>query len=208
MTAPLSGRRAQAARNDELILEAARAVFVADPGAPIAAVAQRAEVGISALYRRYASKEVLLQRLARDGLQRYVAETEAALADAGDPWEAFAGFMRRSLDAGASSLTLRLAGTSTPTDELNRLGRRAHELTQELLDRTKAAGGLRAEIEVGDLSLIFEQLQALHVGAPERADRLRHRYLALMLDSLRSPAAVPLPGPAPTWQEISRRWEP
>ena len=141
MTAPLSGRRAQAARNDELILEAARAVFVADPGAPIAAVAQRAEVGNSALYRRYASKEALLQRLARDGLQRYVAETEAALADAGDPWEAFADFMRRSLDAGASSLTLRLAGTSTPTDELNRLGRRAHELTQELLDRTRPPAG-------------------------------------------------------------------
>ena len=208
MTAPLSGRRAQAARNDDLILEAARAVFVADPGAPIAAVAQRAEVGIGALYRRYSSKEALLQRLALDGLQGYVAEVEAALADDGDPWEAFAGFMRRSLDAGASSLTRRLAGAFTPTDELNQLGRRAYELTQELLDRTKKTGGLRAEIEVGDVSLIFEQLQAQHVGLPERAAQLRRRYLALLLDALHAPPAAPLPGPAPTWQEISRRWEP
>ena len=68
----MSGRRAQAARNDERILEAAREVFVADPGAPIAAVAERAGVGIGALYRRYASKEELLRELGAEGLTRYI----------------------------------------------------------------------------------------------------------------------------------------
>src|SRR5919107_4104663 len=90
---PLSGRRAEAARNDQRILDAAREVFVADPDAPIAAVAKRAGVGIGALYRRYASKEELLRRLCAEGLQRYIAEAEAALADQGDPWAAFADFM-------------------------------------------------------------------------------------------------------------------
>src|SRR3954447_25325194 len=71
---PLSGRRAQAARNDERILEAAREVFLADPGAPISAVAERAGVGIGALYRRHASKDELLQRLAADGMERYLVE--------------------------------------------------------------------------------------------------------------------------------------
>ena len=71
MTRALSGRQAQAARNDEVILAAARAVFVADPSAPISAVAERAGVGISALYRRYASKEELLRKLCSDGLARY-----------------------------------------------------------------------------------------------------------------------------------------
>ena len=70
---PMSGRRAEAARNDRRILDAARAVFVADPGAPIAAVAEHAGVGISALYRRYASKEELLRRLCGDGLKVYLA---------------------------------------------------------------------------------------------------------------------------------------
>src|SRR3954453_20627175 len=97
---PLSGRRAQAARNDQRILDAARAVFIADPGAPIAAVAERAGVGISALYRRYPSKDELLQRLSLDTLLRYIAEAETALADEGDPWAAFATFMSRALDAG------------------------------------------------------------------------------------------------------------
>src|SRR5579871_6881105 len=90
---PLPGRRQQAARNDALILEAARDVFLRDPGAPISAVAKRAGVGISALYGRYASKDELLRKLCHDGLQRYVEETEAALADDRPPWEVFADWM-------------------------------------------------------------------------------------------------------------------
>jgi AcrR family transcriptional regulator len=203
---PLSGRRAQAARNDQRILEAARAVFTADPEAPIAAVAARAGVGIAALYRRYRSKEELLQRLALDGLRRYVAETEAALADDGDPWEAFASFLRRSLDSGAGSLTVRLAGAFTPTEELQRAGRDAHAATQRLLDRAKAAGALHPDITVGDISLLLEQLQAVQVADPDRTGQLRHRYLALLLDSLHRPA-TPLPGPPPSWEEISRRYD-
>jgi AcrR family transcriptional regulator len=77
----LSGRRGQAARNDGAILEAARDVFLADPKAPIAAVAERAGVGISALYRRYANKEDLLRRLCADGLRRFITEAQTALAD-------------------------------------------------------------------------------------------------------------------------------
>ena len=205
-TTPLNGRRAQAARNNQLILDAARAVFTADPGAPIAAVAERAGVGISALYRRYRSKDELLQRLSLDGMRRYIAEAEAALADKGDAWNAFTGFMRRCLDAGTGSLTLRFAGSFTATEELNRAGRTGHEVTQQLLDRTKAAGGLRTDIEVGDISLIFEQLQAIQVGDQRRARELRHRYLTLLLDGLHIVSGAPLPGPPPRWEEISGRY--
>src|SRR6187200_1800130 len=108
--AQLSGRRSQARRNDARILEAAREVFLEDAEAPMSAVAARAGVGISALYRRYASKEDLLRQLARDGLERYVVEAEAAVADDGDAWEAFAGFMRRILDAEVHAITINLAG--------------------------------------------------------------------------------------------------
>src|ERR671914_539668 len=148
--ASMSGRRAQAARNDELIMNAAREVFVADPSAPIAAVAEHAGVGMSALYRRYRSKDELLQRLCGDGLRRYIAAAEAALADEGDPWAAFAGFMRRVVDADTHSLTLRLAGTFTPTDDLYRDSRKAQELNVRLFERTRAAGAIRPDIEVVD----------------------------------------------------------
>jgi AcrR family transcriptional regulator len=205
--APLSGRRAEAARNDQRILEAAREVLTADPGAPIATVADRAGVGIAALYRRYRNKDDLLRRLASDGLGRYIAEAEAALADDGDSWDAFARFLHRSLDAGAGSLTVRLAGRFTATEELQRQGRTAFTVTSRLLDRTRAAGALRPDIEVGDISLLLEQLQAVRVGDPRRSSQLRHRYLTLLLDGLRPPAATPLPGPPPTPQELRRRYD-
>jgi AcrR family transcriptional regulator len=204
--APLSGRRAQAAVNDGVILDAARTVFTADPSAPISAVARHAGVGISALYRRYPGKEDLLRTLAGDGLQRFIDELETALADERDPWTAFAEFMRRAVDADTSSLTRSLAGTFTPTPELWANGQRSAELLSELFERTRAAGALRPGLEVHDLSLVFEQLAAVRVGDEARTHELRHRYLALILDAMHESGGEPLPGPAPTWAEISQRW--
>jgi AcrR family transcriptional regulator len=204
---PLSGRRAEAARNDRRILEAARVVFVADPGAPIAAVAARAGVGISALYRRYGSKEELLRRLCAEGQRQYIAEAEDALAEEVAPWAAFTTFMRRIVDADTHSLVLRLAGTFAPTDEMYRNGQRAEELSVRVLERTKAAGALRSDVEAVDIALLFEQLAAVRVADEERTRQLRHRYLALVLDSLHAPLGSQLPGPPPSWEEIGRRWE-
>lgn len=202
------GRRAEAARNDERILESARAVFVADPAAPISAVAAHAGVGVGALYRRYPSKEELLRRLAADGLRRFIGAAEAALADTGGAWEAFAGFMRACVDAETNSLTQRLAGTFTPTEALYREAGRAQGLLTALVERTKAAGELRADLEVTDVSLVLEQVAAVRIGDRRRTNELRHRYLTLALGALRTPAAQPLPGSAPGWEELSARWNP
>ncbi|GAT68314.1 tetR family transcriptional regulator [Planomonospora sphaerica] len=203
---PMSGRKAQAARNDQVILQAAREVFVADPGAPISAVAERAGVGISALYRRYAGKEILLRKLCSDGLKLYIAEAEAALADDGDPWTVFARFMRRIVEADTHSLTLSLAGTFTPDENLHRESAHAERLALEVFERARDAGILRPGLEVADLSMIFEQLASVRLGDEERTAQMRHRYLALLLDSLRLTSAGPLPGPPPTAEEIGRRW--
>jgi len=203
---PLSGRRAEAARNDRVILDAARDVFVEDPKAPISAVAGRAGVGIGALYRRYGSKEDLLRRLAADGLAVYIAAVEDALADEGDPWEVFAGFMRRIVDADTHSLTLRLAGTFIPTEELYRDSARAQELNERLFARTRDAGAIRPDVEVDDIALLFEQLAAIRMGDEARTRQLRRRYLELQLDALRDSSGSRLPGPPPSWEEIQHRW--
>ena len=139
----MSGRRAEAARNDQRILDAALEVFVADPKAPISAVAERAGVGISALYRRYPSKEELLRKLCADGLERYTAAAEVALADPGDPRSVFAEFMRRIVDAEPHLLTIRVAGTFEPSEDLARKAEHGQRLTVELFNgsRTPAQSG-------------------------------------------------------------------
>jgi AcrR family transcriptional regulator len=206
-TPPLSGRRAQAARNDKRILQAAREVFVANPEAPIANVAKRAGVGISALYRRYPSKEDLLRKLCADGLQRYIEAVQAAVDDDGDPWEAFARFMRRAVEADSNSLTLRLAGTFTPTPELFAMAEHAQQLNRRLFARTKEAGAIRPDADVNDVGSILEQVASLRLGDAERTNAIRQRYLAIALDGLRTPEPSELPAPPPTWREVTARWQ-
>jgi AcrR family transcriptional regulator len=207
---PLSGRRAEAARNNTRILESARAVFVANPSAPISAVAEHAGVGISALYRRYPSKEDLLRTLCANGLRSYLDAVEKALDDQGDPWDAFVRFMERVVEADTHALTQNLAGLFTPTEELGRDSERAQQLNVRLVARVKEAGVLRDDIDVNDLSFIFEQLSSVKLDDPSRTRQLRKRYLALFLQALHTGGggSSPLPGPPPTWQELGERWVP
>jgi AcrR family transcriptional regulator len=203
---PLSGRRAEAARNDEKILAAAREVFITDPTAPITAVAKRAGVGISALYSRYGSKDELLRTLCHDGLAVFVAETEAALADERPAWEAFSDYMARLVDADTSSMTLALAGTFTPTEDMFALAEHANTLLVTFFERVRHV--VRNDVEVHDLSLVFELVAAIRLGDAARTRQLRRRYLAVILDGLRGGAGgdAPLPAPAPSWTELGARW--
>ncbi|MGK8468842.1 TetR/AcrR family transcriptional regulator [Nocardia cyriacigeorgica] len=201
----LPGRKAQAARNDGIILDAARAVFLADAAAPISAVAERAGVGISALYRRYPSKDVLLRTLCYDGLRRYNAEAEAALADS-DPWRGLVGFLERVVDADVHSLTVRLAGTFTPDDSIVPDVQRSGELTSELVRRAHATGRLRPEVTDLDLGMVLDACAAVSTPDPERTAQLRRRVLALLVDGMAT--AGELPGPAPQPGEFAWRWQP
>lgn len=200
----LPGRKAQAARNDGIILDAARAVFLADPGAPIAAVAERAGVGISALYRRYPSKEALLRTLCYDGLRRYNAEAEAALQSP-DDWQVLVDFLHRVVEADVHSLTVRLAGTFTPDVEIVPDVQRSAELNEEILRRARSSGRLRPDVVTSDLGLILEACAAIVVPDPRRTAELRRRVLALLIDGLAVEGE--LPGPPPASDEFVSRWQ-
>ncbi|GIF19996.1 AcrR family transcriptional regulator [Actinoplanes tereljensis] len=196
-----AGRTRQAARNNEVILAAAREVFLADKRAPISAVAERAGVGISALYRRYASKEDMLRTLCHDGLQRFIAEAEQAMAIPGD-WAAFEQFVRGVVDADVHSLTVHLAGTFPPDEQLTADATRANILAEALFDRARQ--DMRPGAVPADLTMLLEMCAAARVPDPERTRELRGRYLTMLLDGLRRGGE--LPGPAPTVEELNWRW--
>ncbi|WP_327149776.1 TetR/AcrR family transcriptional regulator [Nocardia sp. NBC_01329] len=201
---PLSGRRAQAARNDSLVLEAAREVFLAEPKAPISAVAERAGVGISALYRRYPSKEALLRTLCHEGLRRYNAEADAALAEP-DGWQALVGFLERIVDADVHSLTVHLAGTFTPDPEMGPDVEHADTVTAELVRRAGETGRLREGVTPQDIGLMLEACAAIAVPRKERTTQLRRRVLAVLVDGLTTDGD--LPGPPPRPGEFAWRWK-
>lgn len=202
----LPGRRGQAARNNVVILDAARHVFLGDPKAPISQVAERAGVGISALYRRYPSKEILLRHICHDGLLMYIGEAEIATEEP-DGWAALTGFLGRVVELDVHSLTVHLAGTFTPTPEMARDARRAGELTKTLVERARETGRLRPDAVVEDIGMILECCAAIRVDDEERTAELRHRYLALLIEGL-AVHGPELPGPPPRPGEMNGRWRP
>src|SRR3954451_19560543 len=86
--------RADAARNREAIVEAARAVF-ADQGldAPLDEIAKRAGTGNATLYRRFPTRSDLVSAVFADQMAAHVEAVDAALGD-DDPWNGFAGYIR------------------------------------------------------------------------------------------------------------------
>jgi AcrR family transcriptional regulator len=196
-----SGRARQAARNDETILRAAREVFLEDHRAPVSAVAERAGVGISALYRRYAGKEDLLRTLCHDGLRRFIAEAEQAQRQP-DDWTAFETFIRGVVHADVHSLTVHLAGTFAPSEEMNADAIRANQLAMALFERARPL--LRPGAVPADMTMLLEMCAAVRVPDPDRTSELRVRYVDVLLDGMR--AGDELPGPAPTVEELSWRW--
>jgi hypothetical protein len=54
--------------------------------------------------------------------------------------------------------------------------------------------------------MVFEQLASIRLGDEARTRQLRHRYLALLLEAMHGPSGSRLPGPPPTWRELTARW--
>ena len=84
------------------------------------------------------------------------------------------------------------------------LANRSSELMAELFGLIRHV--LRPDLELHDVSLVFELVAAIKFADPERTTELRHRYLALILDGMRAVDRGELPGPPPAWTELSERW--
>ncbi|TGO04985.1 TetR/AcrR family transcriptional regulator [Serinibacter arcticus] len=190
------GRHREAAENDIRILEAARAVFTDDPDAPISAVGARAGVGKSALYRRYASKEVLLQAVGEEVTETYVSRIERSHLDLDDgvaPRIVLAGFLADAASTGTHTMALAISGRFDPSPRDRRRSAEGWEAGERLVSRLQDAGALRAEVDWLDLNKLLETIGGLRAPDGERAHQLRRRYAALITAGL-APASEPLPG--------------
>jgi AcrR family transcriptional regulator len=98
---PQTARRADAERNREKILAAARSAF-ADPQAEIsmAEISRRAGVGMATVYRNFPGRRELLEALYTDEVNAVCRAAEAA--EGGTPGAALAAWLRRFFAFGAS----------------------------------------------------------------------------------------------------------
>lgn len=202
----MRGRQAEAARNDRLVLDAARQVFATQGfDAPVSAVAKRAGVGMGSLYRRYGSKSELLQRLCLLAMEQAIEAAEAAVA-AEDAWDGLAGYVRACVAFGAGALAP-LAGTIETTPAMWRASRRGRELLEAVVARARRERGLRPDVTTLDVAWLVELFSRRPAGGEGAAeDAVQARLLAIALDGLRTPRPEPLPGAPPSPSHYEGRW--
>jgi AcrR family transcriptional regulator len=172
--------RADAARNREKVLRAAREAF-AESGysVPLDEIAARAGVGPGTVYRHFPAKEALFEAVVTARVTDLVRDARAR-AGAADPGEAFFGFLGRLAGEAAAKRDLpdaiSIAG-SLREDIFAALG--------ELLDRAQRAGAVRAGVRTGDLIALLKGMFASLADGSDQARR--DLVFAVLADGLRPP---------------------
>jgi AcrR family transcriptional regulator len=175
--------RADARRNRERILKAARAVF-AEQGlhSQIDDVAKRAKVGVGTVYRHFPTKEALLDALVRERFEEIAGYAREAL-EREDAWEGFCELIWRAAERNAADLAfceaVAFTDQSAVVAEVGLL-----ESTNELIRRAKAQGRMRPDASENDVPMMMCGASSVMRLSPT-PDAWR-RYLTLMLDGLRA----------------------
>ena len=177
--------RSDARRNRERILTGARAVF-AESGseAQMDDVARRAGVGVGTVYRRFASKDALIDELLRLALTELLADVHHALArtDGFGLLELLHAF-GRSFAEHAQYANLLLQRQPDAATE-----REIRTAIIELTARAIAAGTVSADITIADVTALASGLRGLIHAGGEVSSSTWQRFLDLHLAGMGTPA--------------------
>jgi AcrR family transcriptional regulator len=182
-TLPAPPKRADARRNYEKVLTAARAAFAeGGESTSLEEIARRAGVGIGTLYRHFPNRQSLLEAL-------YVGEVEemcrsAADLQDGDPWEALNAWVDRFIAyiGTKRALAAELLNYLDQDAPLFQACRRSlFEAGEPLLKRAQDAGVVRADVTIAELVQMMVGISKIPSADPEQNGRI----LRIALDGLR-----------------------
>lgn len=176
-------KRADARRNYEKVLAAARAAF-AEGGESTALeeIARRAGVGIGTLYRHFPNRQALLEAV-------YVNEVEAVCRsaeklDGGDPWEALNAWFERLMGYLATKQALvhellNYLETGAPLFQVCRTS--LYDAGGPLLERAQEAGVVRDDVEFPEVMQMVMGISKIPASDPSQVAHI----LRIALDGLR-----------------------
>jgi AcrR family transcriptional regulator len=175
-----SPRRADARRNRDRLIAAARELFATEgTGVPLAAVAKAAGVGTGTAYRHFPTQEALVQAAYETEIAA-LREAATQLLETQPPADALDAWLHRAIDYLATerglSEALRDAAVGAHTDSRAAI---VAALT-ELLDAAQQAGTIRADVDALDVAAALGGIYLL--ADPARA----HRLLSVTIDGLKT----------------------
>jgi AcrR family transcriptional regulator len=192
--------RADAARNREQLLKAARAAFTEHgPDVPLIDVARRAGVGTATLYRRFPTREALLAAVVEEHTAECARRAAAALAHP-EPWTAFCELVEYLARTQVEDrlFTLTVLGQSAATAPVESSRRAVERDLAILATRAQEAGELREDFDPTDITMLLLGVAGITDAMPG-AERgaVAGRLTAYVLESFRArPERGPLPAPA------------
>jgi AcrR family transcriptional regulator len=181
-------RRADAARNRDRILDAARTAF-AEPDADVsmAEISRRAGVGMATLYRNFAGRRELLEALYTDEVDALCAA--AGQPGGGTPGAALDAWLRRFFayfrsKRHVASALLEHTDGGDPVFDGNRA--RVFAAGGPLLNAAQAAGEVRGDLALDQVLQLVSAVAKIQ-GDAEHVEPI----LRTVLDGLRPPAGAP-----------------
>ncbi|KPI07529.1 regulatory protein TetR [Actinobacteria bacterium OK074] len=191
---PGTGLRADAERNRDRILAAARRLYATEGlGVSMASVAREAGVGKATLGRRFATREELVNAVFADRMDAYADAVTKALADP-DPWHGFTGYLHavcamQAADRGFADV---LTMTFPAAKALEARRAESHNGFLELIARAKNSGHLRDDFTHQDLVILLMANAGVIAAAGDDAPDAWRRLVGHMLRSYATPGA-PVP---------------
>jgi AcrR family transcriptional regulator len=184
---PCRALRSDAQRNRQRVLVAARELFaMRGLEATLNDVAHHANVGVGTVYRRFATKDELVEAIFEDAIDQIAALAESALQQQ-DSWTAFVWFVEQLCELTATDRGLREMVYSKAYGgyrvECARL--RLDPPITKLVERARADGHLRSDIEPTDMPIVSLLAGTVSEWAGHVEPELWRRYVALLLDGMR-----------------------
>ena len=164
--------RADAARNYDLLVTAARQAF-SEHGTDtsLEEIARRAGVGIGTLYRRFPSRTALLEAVYVDEIQS-VCDRAYGFDRELQPFEALAAWLRSFIGYGLSKKTLAselIVALGKDSQFFQACKLNVQDAGQLLLDKAKAAGEVRPDLDLTDIMRLVGGINMGRDMEPEQA---------------------------------------
>ena len=177
-------KRADARRNYEKVLTAARSAF-AEGGESTALeeIARRAGVGIGTLYRHFPNRQALLEAVYVDEVEG-VCSSAAQFVEGSDPWEALNGWFERFIAylATKRALAHELLNYLDHDAPLFRVCRASlFDAAEPLLQRAQEAGVVRPDVNIADVMQMVIGIGKIPAAEPGQTEHI----LRVALDGLR-----------------------